>query len=270
MARPFKIGLDYFPVDVKFDRKIEIIEHLYGNDGIVWIIKFWQEAYQTDNGEISLDGLFGELFAKNCRITIEQHEKIIISLINIDLIRKTSDGFYTSSGIKKRMSIVSSERKKAIQRKNKRIKESKVKESKASPDCSPNNLTPLKGLKINKIKEDNPAYRISFILYKKISESKTTMKRPDLSTWAVHIKNLHEIDKKPWDLINKIMRNALNDDFWGKILRSTKKLRDHILSGKFDKFIPDEYRTDEEYETELKKIICEESKTNLTQEKSNG
>jgi len=159
MARPKKIGLDYFPVDIKFDRKIDAIELLYGNDGIVWILKFWQEAYQTELGEIKLDGLFGELFAKNCRITTELHSKIIDTAMEIKLIYKTDDNFYTSNGIKKRMAAVSSERKKAIQRKERRkkiiLKEIKVKESKTPPDCSANNNTPLKGVKIKLVIPDH-------------------------------------------------------------------------------------------------------------------
>lgn len=153
MSRPKKIGLDYFPVDVQFDRKIEAIESLFGNDGLVWVLKFWQQAYQTEFGELNLSGLFGELLAKNCRITTEQQEKIISASLEIDLIKKTTEGLYTSNGILKRMAAVSSERKSAIERKNKRKKEekSKVKESKTSPDCSPNNLENTKPLNNKKI-----------------------------------------------------------------------------------------------------------------------
>jgi hypothetical protein len=171
MARPKKIGLDYFPVDVQFDRKIEAIELLYGNDGLVWVLKFWQQAYQTELGEIKLDGLFGELFTKNCRITPEQHDKIIKSAIEINLIKKLPDGLYTSDGIKKRMSAVSSERKKAIQRKNKRLIENKEKgkESKTPPDYSTNNLTPLNRVIIDQEKKD--VLKISkIIIYPTVEE----------------------------------------------------------------------------------------------------
>jgi hypothetical protein len=99
------------------------------------------------------------------------------------------------------------------------------------------------------------ALRISKILYQKILETGTTMKPPNLNDWAVEVQKLHDIDKKPWDLINKIMRNALKDLFWNKMLRSTKKLRKHICSGQFDKFMPAEFLTDEEYEVELQKIL---------------
>lgn len=146
MARSKKIGLDYFPVDVNFDAKIEAIELLYGNDGLSWIMKFWQSAYQTEFGEVSLDGLFGELMAKKCRITTELQEKIKESSINIKLIFKTAEGLYTSNGIKKRMAAVSHERLEAIKRKKRKEKQIKEKESKVkeTPHCSANNLNDSK------------------------------------------------------------------------------------------------------------------------------
>jgi Domain of unknown function (DUF4373) len=159
MARPKKIGLDYFPVDVQFDRKIEAIEHLYGNDGLVWIIKFWQQAYQTEYGEVILNKLFGELLANNCRITPELQDKIILSAIELGLLIKIGENMYTSNGIKKRMAAVSSDRKKAIERKIKNKSKDKEKESKTSPDCSPNNSyydKPLKGTKLPKEKNIIP------------------------------------------------------------------------------------------------------------------
>jgi hypothetical protein len=104
----------------------------------------------------------------------------------------------------------------------------------------------------------SPQYRISKKLYQGIIKNGSTMKPPDLFLWSEEIKKLHDIDGKPWDLINKIMQAALEDNFWKSILKSTRKLRQHILAGKFDKFIPHVYRADEEYEVELKKVIEEE------------
>jgi hypothetical protein len=136
MARPKKIGLDYFPVDVQFDQKIEAIELLFGNNGLAWVVKFWQEAYQTEQGQINLSGLFGELFAKKCRTTIEEHKKILETALSVKFCEETVQGscVYTSNGIKKRIAAVSEERKSAIKRKEER--KSKVKET---PHCSANN-----------------------------------------------------------------------------------------------------------------------------------
>ena len=70
--------LDYFPMDVRLDQKVEALESLFGNDGLVWILKFWQTAYQTDDGIVNLGEYFGDISAKNSRITIEKQNEIIV------------------------------------------------------------------------------------------------------------------------------------------------------------------------------------------------
>ena len=146
MARPIKEGFDYFPFDVNLDRKIQAIESVFKNDGLVWIIKFWQTAYQNNIGEISLDGYHGVIQAENSRITIDKQNEIIKMCLEIGLIYKTEAGLYTSNGIKKRMRFLLTERER-WRNKNKnelstgiisgittgeggKVKESKVNESK--------------------------------------------------------------------------------------------------------------------------------------------
>lgn len=45
LARPKKQGLDYFPLDVNVDNKIEILESKYGILGFGFIIKLFQKIY---------------------------------------------------------------------------------------------------------------------------------------------------------------------------------------------------------------------------------
>ena len=204
MARPRKIGLDYFPMDVKFDEKIEAIELLHGNNGLVWVLKFWQSAYQTELGEIQLDGLFGELHANKCRITTEEHYKILNTAITVDFCYKTESCLYTSNGIKKRISAVSTERNSAIERK--RDGDSKVKDSivKETPHCSPNNTRTIKNNE--EIKEKN--WKTCFEIYKKeITEAYN--KFINDKTWIESSKHLYpNIDIKL--SVEKGFKN-----FWG-------------------------------------------------------
>lgn len=141
MARPKKIGLDYFPVDVDFDDKIQSIEMLHGNDGLVWILKFWQTAYKSDDGEVCLSELFGELFTNKCRITTEQHEKILKTAIAVQFCYESSQGNYTSNGIQKRINAVSKDRVSAIVRKEAKELNTNTKniKQKETPHCSANN-----------------------------------------------------------------------------------------------------------------------------------
>lgn len=139
MARPKKIGLDYFPMDCTWDEKMQGLELIHQNNGIVWIVKFWQRAYQTETGEVDFSGLFGVIQANNCRITTEEHQKIIDTCLQLGLLYKTDTGLYTSNGIKKRIGSVSKERQEAIQRQE--DSKSKGKESivKETPHYSANN-----------------------------------------------------------------------------------------------------------------------------------
>jgi len=47
MSRPIKSGLDYFPLDVHMDEKMELIEAKYGLEGFGLIIKLYQEIYKN-------------------------------------------------------------------------------------------------------------------------------------------------------------------------------------------------------------------------------
>jgi hypothetical protein len=153
MARPKKIGLDYFPVDVSFNEQVQALESVHGNNGLVWIIKFWQSAYKTEFGEVDLRGLFGDISANNARTTPEQQKKIISDCLQLGLLIEISDGVYSSNGIKKRICQVSKERENALnRRKNElfvekppnnpqttgesKVKESKVKKSKEKKDSN--------------------------------------------------------------------------------------------------------------------------------------
>ena len=134
MARPKKEGLDYFPVDVVFDEKIESIELIHHNDGLVWVLRFWQKAYKAMTGLVDFNGLFAELFSNKCRITIEKHQEILKTAIAVDFCHEVETGIYTSNGIQKRISSVSKDRSDAILRQNEKKKKSKVKKSKVK-DC---------------------------------------------------------------------------------------------------------------------------------------
>lgn len=110
MARPIKEGFDYIPLDVNLDKKVQAIESVFKNDGFVWIIKFWQEAYQNNTGEVLLEGYHGVIHAENSRITLDKQQEIIKMCLEIGLLYKTDSGKYTSNGIQKRIKFLLKER----------------------------------------------------------------------------------------------------------------------------------------------------------------
>jgi hypothetical protein len=183
MARPRKEGLDYFPVNVDWDDSCKGIETEFKNDGTKWIIEFWKAAYRKRIGEIQLDGIHGVLFSKICNIEVDRHLKILELAQDIGFCYKTTDGFYTSNGIKKRISAVSKERADAVQRakERKEAKERNKYKVKEITEKLPNNprITPEKPdyspeelnlLEINEVEQENFT-RIRSIIYEKIGEA---------------------------------------------------------------------------------------------------
>jgi len=47
MSRPIKAGIDYFPLDVIMDEKVELIDAKYGNAGFGVLIKLYQSIYRN-------------------------------------------------------------------------------------------------------------------------------------------------------------------------------------------------------------------------------
>jgi hypothetical protein len=117
VARPLKIGLEYFPLDCRLDDKFRALEAAHGNDGAMWIIRFWQSAYQTETGEVDLSGAWGVFRAENSRITTGKQAEIISVCEEIGLLFQVRPGIYTSSGIKKRIEFINFEREKERKRK---------------------------------------------------------------------------------------------------------------------------------------------------------
>ena len=116
MPRPKKIGLDYFPLDTVWDEKMKTILSVFGNDGLSWVLSFWQTAYRDEFGRVNVNKYFGEVLAKDSRNTVEKQNEILQVAIEIKLIKEIEPGIYTSNGIQKRIKEVSKERSSALNR----------------------------------------------------------------------------------------------------------------------------------------------------------
>jgi hypothetical protein len=153
LARPTKQGLDYFPVDVNFDDKIELFIAEEGAEGIGILVTIWQLIYQNEGYFIKNNEALVMLIRRRTMSDIEIIRRIIQSLLARNVFSKTKENKYkilTSKGIQKRFFEITSRRKKfdichnylclglnvAITPENttlstqSKVKESKVKESK--------------------------------------------------------------------------------------------------------------------------------------------
>lgn len=112
MARPRKIGLDYFPhdVDASEDEKIEALRALYGNDGYAFYFILLERIYRSDNAEldISKKAILAALI-KKIGISEEKFFEILETCFEVGLFDKERyerDCVLTSNGIKKRYNEV--------------------------------------------------------------------------------------------------------------------------------------------------------------------
>lgn len=118
MARPTKIGLDYFPLDVDMDQddKIFYIETKYGPTGFAVIIKLFMRIYK--NGYYCNWGEKEQLmFSRKVNVDINTLSDIINDCINEGLFDKNvyeKYGVLTSKGIQNRFLEACSRRKKVI------------------------------------------------------------------------------------------------------------------------------------------------------------
>ncbi len=104
MARPTKIGLDYFSLDVSLDDSVELIEAEFGLQGYAIILKLWQKIYSEG---YYIDWKKDNIMLFSRRINSE--ETLVSSVVNSCLLRGIfNKGLYekhqvlTSKGIQKR------------------------------------------------------------------------------------------------------------------------------------------------------------------------
>lgn len=104
MSRPIKTGLDYFPLDVHLDEKIEILEAKHGIIAFAVIVKLFQRIYS--NGYFCNWGDTETLlFAKRNNVDVNVAITIVNDAITHKLFDKTlfeNYGILTSTGIQKR------------------------------------------------------------------------------------------------------------------------------------------------------------------------
>jgi len=113
MSRPLKQGLDYFPMDVEVDDKIELIEAKHGIAGFGMLIKMFQKIYKEGyylnwNEETQL------LFARRINVDNNSVSAIIndcfrYHIFNEELYEKHH--ILTSTGIQKRYLNATNRRK---------------------------------------------------------------------------------------------------------------------------------------------------------------
>lgn len=122
MARPLKVGLEYFPLDCQMDDKVEMLEAEHGLEGFAVYIKLLQAIYQTEAGELDMSIVFRwKTLGKTYGISPENLRNIVSTCLEVALFDR--DAFenrqmLTSEGVQKRLGKVASLRQKDRSRKS--------------------------------------------------------------------------------------------------------------------------------------------------------
>ena len=195
MSRPIKQGLDYFPVDVEMDDKIEIVEAKHGIAGFGIIIKLYQKIYKEGyflkwTEETAL------LFSKKINVDINEVNAVIEDCFCYNILDKNLYSKYkilTSAGIQKRY-LFSTERRKEVN----------LCKNYIIVDINLNNEN------INWINDDNSTHRIGKERKGKerIEKGKLNLSLPHFQRWSYTLKRT-DIGKKlvkehGWDMMLQI------------------------------------------------------------------
>jgi len=230
MSRPFKQGLDYFPLDVELDDKVELIEAKHGIEGFGIFIKLLQRIYK-EGYFLNLNEEFVLLFSKRINADINKVNAVIKDCLCYHLFDKTLHEKYkilTSAGIQKRYFTAIERRKDLSLIKNYII-----------ADINSINAN------INWINDDNNSQS-------KVKESKEdNINIPFSEFWELYDKKVGAKGKcqKKW--------NKLSDDIRQKIIDTLPAFKKSIRDKQFQPF-PETYLNQERWNDEVK--ITEEVK----------
>lgn len=163
MARPLKIGLDYFPhdCDASSDEKIERLRVQFGNNGYAFYFIMLERIYRTNDGRLLLDETTIKILSKKMGLSQRKFTEILQSclknfLFSQDEFEKKS--VITSQGIQKRFLEIQAERERKRDRYYQKREVSPVVSPVVSPDKTPGEMggeTPQSKVKKSKaLKED--------------------------------------------------------------------------------------------------------------------
>lgn len=116
MARPTKQGIDYFPVDVQFDDKVELYVAETGAEGLGILITIWQIIYQNEGYYTNNDDNLVLLVRRRTMADIETIKNCILCAICrgiFDERKAKSYKILTSKAIQKRY-IIAARKKKVV------------------------------------------------------------------------------------------------------------------------------------------------------------
>ena len=115
MARPPKVGLDYFPLDVNFlnDLKTKKIVRSYGASAVAVALNVFINIYRDNGYYAECDDDFTFLISDELKLDEEYTKNVIKKMVEVDFFNKNlyeNHKILTSIGIQKRYILASGRR----------------------------------------------------------------------------------------------------------------------------------------------------------------
>lgn len=114
MSRPTKQGIAYFPLDVQFDDKVELLIADKGSNALSVLITAWQLIYQNEGYYVDGGDDLYLLIRRRIMIEKDNIQEIVMAAIDRDIFDKPMHKKYkilTSRAIQKRYFIAASRKK---------------------------------------------------------------------------------------------------------------------------------------------------------------
>lgn len=113
LARPYKVGLDYFPLDCHMDDKVRLVEAEFGIKGFAIVIKLYQRIYGIEGYYITWNDDVKLLFAREIGVGDNLVSEVVNRCIERDIFNQSlyeQYGILSSYGIQSRYYEVANRR----------------------------------------------------------------------------------------------------------------------------------------------------------------
>lgn len=248
MARPFKSGIDYFPLDTIPDDKIEILEAEHGIVGFGVLVKIYQKIY-ANNYWIKWDKKSKIVFSNRINVNINEVNDVINSCFEWDIMNKNlleKYGILTSRGIQKRFFEIVKRRKKIevtkefllidirsyFTEKEESLRIINVSINKDIVNTSTQRKgKERKGENKKTYVEDSDEFRLAKLLSDLILEnnpnnkSSISAKKDNYQKWSDTIRLANQEDGRSFQQIEYLINWSQKDDWWFKTIHSPSSLR---------------------------------------------
>ena len=105
MARPQKEGIDYFPINCRFDDKVKLIQAEFGLIGVGCLVRLWQKIYDEKGYYTEWDDDVALVFAQDCKSSVNVVKEVVSACLRRGLFDRQKYDQYkilTSKGIQER------------------------------------------------------------------------------------------------------------------------------------------------------------------------